>query len=804
MAGSVNTNLPDGDDERETGNNARIVAIVAVLVAPLVVLSAVGTWLLFSIGRIRRSVIALGLLAYSLLALIFIVPILHLYIDAWTKTLPGIFNGEIAPVAGVLLFIAQQAPISLPIGCAIGLIYASWRWFTRPMWEESNFRLTPWEIRAGRKNRRDISLDQNGPMTGATIGVNPQGKKIVQTDKEAAGHTIILGGVGTGKTTTMMGKARDIIRQGSGLIFVDLKGGEDVPALLAMYAERHNRKFRHWLMQPQTEKYDGPAKDGPSFYDPLARGEATRRKDLLIASRDWGANADIYKIKASDYLQVLFNVLIGREELDAKMGTPKKQISTFAEVVTLLNPARLKDRAIPLGRDPRYALMVQQIDEMNDTKLNKTTSEAIDGLRSQMNTLLQSVAGHWLQVDPKRQNDIDLFRAAHEGEIIVFSLDSSNYQELSSLVANLIIQDLKTVTSELRRSPVQNPVQVFIDEFSAIGSDNLTGLINKSRDANMPVTFSTQALGDLRKIDPTFLDQILGIVGAFVIHRANTLEDAEVFAGLIGTEKRKKFRQSVEHESTFLGIGRGRGSGKGMVEDVDDFRVGMQEIQDLEVGNNIYLSKITGRLERVQVIQEEGVSTSNFRKPELVMNEERIREAHMANSLPDLRGLFAPEDDEDEGTGPLSDEEAEALINRYAAPPKFESKAVESNPVPAPAEPRMPSMNLNLNGGLSRPRPAAPVVPTTPTLIDPAEMMRDELEMPGTPVSKPRPATPAFPAAPAFPGRPVRKTEPVVVPKPVKRVPVPAPQPVVEPVSEGELLQPITPKPPKRKDAMEF
>lgn len=775
MSGSVNTNLGDpNEDDRNGGNGAWLVPLVAFLAAPLVALSAIATWFTFSYFRVRRSVLALGLLLYVLIAAIFAPKIIGLFIASWTQTLPDIFRQEIPVVGGIFLFILQQAPLSLPLGVGLGLLYSSYRWLTRPVWEEYVFRATPWEIYLRRRNISDIKSDKNGPLNGTTLGITRYGHKIVQTDNEARAHTLTVGASGTGKTTTLMSKARDAIRRGQGLIFVDLKGGQDVPEILSLFAKRYDRSFQHWLMQPRGQEYTGPAEGGPSFYDPLARGEATRRKDLLIASREWGANAEYYKIQASDYLQVLFNVLI---------KNPNPNVSTLGDTVTLLNPNTLWERAIKggLGQDPEYAVLMQGIDEMKDTKLSKGKLDAIESLRSQLNTLLQSVAGTWLQTDPKHERDIDLFKAAHEGQIVVFSLDSSNYPELSALVANLIIQDLKTITSELRADPAQKPVQVFIDEFSAIGSDNIVGLVNKSRDAYMPVTLSTQALADLRKVDPAFMDQMLDIINCFIIHRANTEDSAEVYAGLSGKVRRKKFRQSVEHSSALFGLGRGRGSGSGTVEDVEEYRVMPTEVQELNMGEHIYISKSPQRIERVLVIPEDDAMTSNIQRTAFnptVADIKLGKEATLVHT-PALADGVVEEEDEPQA--------------RMASPFPTDVERPALNMTKPPVA---PERALNLNGGLRKPA-------VTP-----------KPELPKAQAPEPEPivaATPAFPSAPRFPKPSTTATspaQPAPLPEALTKRPVvkaaPKVSPAPTPTLPQEILQPTTPKPPRRRDEFEF
>jgi hypothetical protein len=99
---------------------------------------------------------------------------------------------------------------------------------------------------------------------------------------------------------------------------------------------------------------------------------------------------------------------------------------------------------------------------------------------------------------------------------------------------------------------------------------------------------------------------LIGIISSFIIHRANKEDDAMVYAGLTGKEMKKKFVQNVEHQSgRFDAMGKGAGTGGGRVEEVEEFRVTPNEIQELSMGEFIYLSKAPVlTIERVLCIPE--------------------------------------------------------------------------------------------------------------------------------------------------------------------------------------------------------
>lgn len=596
---SPSTNFAGESGPNSSTNIAGGAIAIFFLLSPISILTAGLSFLLFSAARISYKVIlgTVGLYALALILSGNLLNSFYSYLQSFLTILSIRDADGIAPAIFMALW--QQLPLSLLLGGMVGSIYCFWRWLRRPTWKEFDFRLTPWQWIQKRKNIRNIKTDRGGPGDGRTLGINALGEKIVQTESEAVAHTLVVGAAGSGKTTTLMLGARDIIRRGEPLLFVDMKGSEDVPRILAKYAKRYNRKFYHWTSQDTYEPYVGPSETGPAFYDPLGRGNPTRRANLVLAGREWGGGAEYFKITIQDYLQRAFKVIRG--------CPPEEGVDSLADIISMLDPTMLKKRSLHLVGNPEYDTTIAEINYLTDKKIDKDTMSTLDSMRRQLGVLRDSIQGNWLRKDPTGRNDINLFDIAHEGSVVVFTVDSANYEENARIVGNLIIQDLKTVASELREAPSRYPLNVIIDEFSAIGSDNIIGLIARSRDAGIPVTLSTQSLGDLRAVSESFLDQLLGIVLSFVIHRANTYENAEVYAGLSGKEEKTFIRENFEQTtSMFGGFGWGSGTGQGTLEVKEDYIVSPKQIQSLKQGEMIYICKAPLRIEHVKVITEDG------------------------------------------------------------------------------------------------------------------------------------------------------------------------------------------------------
>lgn len=599
-----------GDSSPGSGTDAKtagaVVALVVVAALPVALFTAGIVWASFTWGRISHRVIwsVVALYALGLTVSGYAVTSVYNYINSWHIISSAITSdGTESVKSAILEGLVLQAPLSVLIGGIFGASYSYWRWIRRASWETFKFRLTPYQWLKRKKNISDIQSDKNSPKDGKTIGIeSTYGKKIIQTDAEARAHTLCVGSTGSGKTTTLMLMARDIIKRGHGLIFVDLKGSPDVARILHEYSERYGRDFQHWTMQTPGTVYEGPDEKGPAYYDPLNRGDASRRTNLVMAGREW--TEPYYETLAQDYLQRAFEVAINTPSSNA--------VSSFAEIAELFDVNVLRERAqlLELKGNRRYEDILRQIDQYfnkdGSVKKDSGVESALKSVEAELRILTNSTAGAWLRKDPDGNNDINLRSAADNGSIVVFSLDSNNYESDANRIGNLIIQDLKTVTSELMSNPAENILQVYIDEFSAIDSENIVGLINKSRAANVPVTLSTQAIDDLRKSSESFLGRVIANINSFIIHRANDLDDAEEYAKLTGKVKTKVFNQQVEHASSIFGkIGKGAGTGKGSLVEVEDYRVSPSRIQELGTGEAVYIAKSPLRFEYVTVVPED-------------------------------------------------------------------------------------------------------------------------------------------------------------------------------------------------------
>jgi conjugal transfer pilus assembly protein TraD len=422
---------------------------------------------------------------------------------------------------------------------------------------------------ATRRARRSAAAATGGQVR---LGIDPAGRTVALSDQQLAAHALIVGASGSGKSTTMLGILAAQIRQGRPVIAIDMKGSPAFAVQLRRAAAAAGREVRVW------------SPDGPAHWNPLAYGNATALKDRLISSERF--SEPHYQRAAERYVQTVLQVLGA-----AHPGRAPR----LDEVVAAMEPRRL---AATLRRVP-----APLADRVQDYLGGLTADQvsAARGLGTRLALLSESCAGPYLlPADGPGRTEIDLRAGLEGGDVILLSLNSSVYGKLAAQLGTLAIQDLVSASgSRLERgdgssSPL--PATVAIDEFSALGSDNVLALLARGRESGVTVLLATQEMADLERAARGFRDQVLGITGVKLAHRQDVPASAQMISQMAGTEW-------VWEETRQLGgIFAGAGGSRGTRRQVERFLVHPNEIKTLATGDAVVLTKLpTAGVARVRV-----------------------------------------------------------------------------------------------------------------------------------------------------------------------------------------------------------
>jgi conjugal transfer pilus assembly protein TraD len=401
-----------------------------------------------------------------------------------------------------------------------------------------------------------------GPATrenAVVLGADASGTPVVLGDRQLSAHALILGASGAGKSTTLLAILTDHIRRGRPVIAIDMKGSPAFARTLADAAAAAGREFHVW------------SPDGPARWNPLQHGNATELKDKLISTERF--TEPHYQRAAERYVQLALQVL---HEAD-----PDRP-ATLERVVSMMDPQRLATmvRHLPAER-------AAQVEDYL-AGLTPDQVSAVRGLGTRLAIISESHTGAFLR---PAEDAVDLPAALEGRQVVLFSLNSSIYGKLSAQLGTLAIQDLVTASGH-RLNDVGDVARVpqalvGIDEFSALGADNVISLLARGRESRVSVLLATQELADLDRAGRGLRDQVLGVTAVKIAHRQDVPASAHTIAQMAGTTK--------IWEPTYQ-ISRGPfgryDTSRGTRRAVEEFVVHPNEIKSLKTGQAVMITKL--------------------------------------------------------------------------------------------------------------------------------------------------------------------------------------------------------------------
>lgn len=429
------------------------------------------------------------------------------------------------------------------------------------------------------------------PGHAIALGTDRSGRDVSIGDRELSGHGLILGASGAGKTTALMTILTEQIRQGQPVVAIDMKGSPEFARRLAEGAASAGRPFKLWTP------------DGPNHWNPLRHGNATELKDKLISTERF--TEPHYKRAAERYLQTVFQVL--------ERAHPDRA-STLDEVVRLMDPNRLRTALRGLrGSFP---------DRVQDYLAGLTPDQesAIRGLQTRLAIVTESHTGRFLappspgEAVPSGQV-VDVLEGLAGDAVVLFSLNSSKYEQLAAQLGTLAIQDLISATGSRLEDRVAGgplpPATIAIDEFSGIGGDNVIALFARGREAGVGVLAATQEMADLERAGRGVRDQVLGNTAFKLVLRQEVPQSAQTVAQMAGTETRWEETRQIGG-TLFTGY-----PARGTRREAEQFVVHPNEIKSFRTGEGVLISKLRGGKARTVQVKPPGLASGAGSGPEL-------------------------------------------------------------------------------------------------------------------------------------------------------------------------------------------
>jgi conjugal transfer pilus assembly protein TraD len=413
--------------------------------------------------------------------------------------------------------------------------------------------------------RRAGSRDLQARPKAILLGTDRGAKDVVLSDHQLSAHGLILGASGSGKSTTLLRILTEHIRRGSPVVALDLKGSPTFARVLEQAAAAAGRPFRLWTP------------DGPSQWNPLGHGNATELKDKLIGTERF--TEPHYQRAAERYVQTVLQVL---------QHAHTDRAPALEDVVRLMDPRRMTGMLRHVPR-PLAARVQDYVAGLTPDQLS-----AIRGLGTRLAVITESHIGPYLAPDVRaaeRPQAIDLRAALAGPEVVLFSLNSSSYGKLAAQIGTLVIQDLVSAAGDRLRAqsdaaPLRQAI-LGIDEFSALGGDQVIALLARGRESGISDLVATQELADLDRAAPGLRDQIVGNTAIKIVHRQDVPASAQTVAQMAGTEK--VWEETHQIGGRWL---RGYDNGRGTRREVERFVVHPNDIKTLRTGEAVVIAKL--------------------------------------------------------------------------------------------------------------------------------------------------------------------------------------------------------------------
>lgn len=407
------------------------------------------------------------------------------------------------------------------------------------------------------------------------LGRRPVAKKL--------GHTLILGASGSGKTA---GINADIERAivGSGerapefVVIVDGKG--QATDQYGMYrtakdlAKRAKRPFYVVVASSEQQTDNNGDVVQVTAYNPF-KGllEADAVKDAIVALVDTGAigNDNGY------YLAMFEAYALSIAKLMLAANVPVN----FENVVKLMQP----------GNFTNLATLVRK----TDVALADEALETLDAVGNDVKATAQRLAtiyrGSGREI--MAAGGFDLADAYQNNAVVMVLLDTFTMPSFSKSVAQLVINDLKTLVMRRMNGQIdmKRDVRVIFDEFAVYGSRVLLDIENKSRSAKTWITVSTQSFSDFDAIEGNdkLRRQFVDNTAYFYFYRVNDADSAEAIAAIIGTEK-------AVTQTTRSNVDGITADGSNTVG--NEFKVPVDDLKEQPDNHGIYYGKRSGKIIR--------------------------------------------------------------------------------------------------------------------------------------------------------------------------------------------------------------
>lgn len=395
------------------------------------------------------------------------------------------------------------------------------------------------------ENNRRTLLDE-------AIGYSVTSKRnIMGNEINKSAHTAVVGASGSGKTVLLDALMFEDMRQGKPVVYIDPKGDNGSLLNFINLCKLTGRDFYIF-----SEYWNG---EGASALNPVKDGSSTNIADRIFKSFTWSEE---------HYAQIC------RDAIEDAVSTLKN-----------------KDELVSI--ESIYNKLIEISDPKNKEEMLYKKDD-IQGILSRLKKILRSDFGQKLnRIDGLSFSDI-----RKSNKCVYIGLSVLGFAEIARSLGKVVLGDISYSAYKTYRdiTPLNenklNMMGLYIDELSAIITDEFIEILNKVRGAKMELTFAFQSPSDIAKHDPELCTQVLENTSNWFLFKQRIKDGAELFAESIGTMETKKQTMRVQD---------GEEQAQGSQRTVEELIVHSNILKNLSKGQCIFLRHYPTKIDLLNV-----------------------------------------------------------------------------------------------------------------------------------------------------------------------------------------------------------
>lgn len=396
-----------------------------------------------------------------------------------------------------------------------------------------------------RMPQRAKTLDYNDPKPGSGKPNKARGicffgnesktkEELWFNNDDMRTHVLIFGSTGSGKTVTLVSLAFNALIQGSGFIYVDGKGDNNLFSQVFSMARRMGREDDVLIINFMTGARDiiGPQERRLSnTLNPFAKGSSSMLSQLVVSLMDssgGGGDGDMWKGRAISFVEALMKILVfmrddGKILLDANVIRNYFELPRLESMVIDKMFIRDNNEPVSLSHVPSSILepihnYVINLPGYNKQKKGNQVSQVLEQhgfITMQLTRVFTSLAdtyGHILRTDLA---EVDLPDVVLNRRILVVLLPAleKSPDELSSL-GKVIIATLKAMMAsglgeqvegtkadiiDTKPTNAPTPFMCIMDEYGYYAVDGFAVVPAQARSLGFSAIFAGQDLPAFQK-----------------------------------------------------------------------------------------------------------------------------------------------------------------------------------------------------------------------------------------------------------------------------------------------------------------